>query len=125
MNIFRKIGKAMKVQRVSKIWFRMSTTNILVTNYSDSNYPADAAAGSCITSSSSFFFLFFFFSPKMLFLIQIRWYGNVTHAYLSAGYPLQKSSAQFPIWGHFGSQGAKGHFHQTCYFSFRLHGMVM
>ena len=28
IDIFRKIGKAMKVERVSKIWVRMSTTNI-------------------------------------------------------------------------------------------------
>ena len=27
--------------------------------------------------------------------------------------------------GHLGSQGSKGHFHQKCYFSFRVHGMVM
>ena len=27
--------------------------------------------------------------------------------------------------GHLESQWSKGHFHQKCYFSFRLHGMVM
>ena len=30
------------------------------------------------------------FSLKTLFLQQITWYGHVTHAYLSARYPLQK-----------------------------------
>ena len=27
--------------------------------------------------------------------------------------------------GHLGSQGSKGHFHQKCFFSFWVHGMVM
>ena len=31
-------------------------------------------------------------SPKLLFLLQITWYGHVTHAYWSARYPLQKLS---------------------------------
>ena len=65
------------------------------------------------------------FSPKMLFLLQITWYGHVTHAYSSARYPLQKLSVQKIIRGHLGSQGSKGHFHQKCYFSYMLHGMVM
>ena len=30
--------------------------------------------------------------PKLLFLLQITWYGHVTHAYSSARYPLQKLS---------------------------------
>ena len=30
------------------------------------------------------------FSQKMLFLLQITWYGHVTHIYWSAIYPLQK-----------------------------------
>ena len=30
------------------------------------------------------------FSPKLLFFLQITWYGHVTHAYWSARYPLQK-----------------------------------
>ena len=30
------------------------------------------------------------FSPKMLFLLQITWYGRGTHAYSSARYLLQK-----------------------------------
>ena len=65
------------------------------------------------------------FKKKPLFLQQITWYDHVTHAYSSARYPLQK----WLIWkftpGHLGSQGSKGHFHQKCYFSFRVHGMVM
>ena len=32
------------------------------------------------------------FSPKLLFLLQITWYGHGTHAYSSARYPLQKLS---------------------------------
>ena len=32
------------------------------------------------------------FSPKMLFLLQITWYGHGTHTYWSARYPLQKLS---------------------------------
>ena len=30
------------------------------------------------------------FSPKMLFLLQIKWYDHGTHVYSSARYPLQK-----------------------------------
>ena len=33
INIFRKIGKAMKVKRVSKIWVRISTTNIYLLQF--------------------------------------------------------------------------------------------
>ena len=62
---------------------------------------------------------------KILFLIQITWYGPVTHAYSSAKYPLQKLSAQISIWGHLRSQGSKDHFHQKCYFSYILHFMVL
>ena len=61
----------------------------------------------------------------ILFLLQITWNGPVTHAYSSARYLLQKLSAQILIWGHLGSQGSKGHFHQKCYFSYRLHGLIM
>ena len=32
---------------------------------------------------------------------------------------------QMSIWGPLKSLGSKGHFHQKCYFSFRLPGIVM
>ena len=32
---------------------------------------------------------------------------------------------QFGVKGHVGVTGSKVHFHQNCYFSFRLHGMVI
>ena len=66
------------------------------------------------------------FSPKLLFLLQITWYGHVTHAYWSARHPSTKviglKMSFGVIWGH---RGSKGHFNQKCYFSYRLHGMVM
>ena len=113
------------------------------------------------------------FSPKLLFLLQITWYGHVTHAYWSDRYLYRSnrsknssgviwghrgqkvhftkiaiSPTDYMVWscdscifisqipstktfglkftrGHLGSQGSKGHFHQKCYFSFRVHGMVM
>ena len=112
-------------------------------------------------------------SPKLLFLLQITWYGHVTHAYWSDRYLYRSnrsknssgviwghrgqkghftkiaiSPTDYMVWscdscifisqipstktfglkftrGHLGSQGSKGHFHQKCYFSFRVHGMVM
>ena len=45
------------------------------------------------------------FSPRMLFLLQITWYGHRTHACASARYPLQIA------WGleiHLGSFGVTG-----------------
>ena len=65
------------------------------------------------------------FSPKLQFFLQITWYDYVTRIYSSTRYPLQKLSVQKITRGHLGSQGSKGHFHQKCYFSFRVHGMVM
>ena len=43
----------------------------------------------------------------MLFLLQITWYGHVTHAYSSARYPLQKlwfKNSSGVIWGHRGQK---------------------
>ena len=57
-------------------------------------------------------------------LLQITGYGHVTHVHASAWPPLQKLSLYKIIQGHLGSLGSKGHFHQKCYFSYRLHGMV-
>ena len=61
----------------------------------------------------------------MLFLLQITWYGPVTHAYISAKYPLLKLLAQILIWCHLRSQGSKGHFHQIWFFFYRLHCIVL
>ena len=58
------------------------------------------------------------FSPKMLFLLQITWYGHGTHAYSSARYFYKIIGSRNSVGGHLGSQGSKGHFHKKCYFSF-------
>ena len=65
------------------------------------------------------------FSPKLLFFVQITWYGHVTHICSSARYPLQKLLVKKTTRGHLGSQGSKVNFDQNCYFYYRLHGMVM
>ena len=65
------------------------------------------------------------FSPKMLILLQIAWYGHGSHTYWSARYHLPELWVKKFTRGHLGSQGSKGHFHQKCCFSFRLHGMAM
>ena len=65
------------------------------------------------------------FLPKMLFLLQIPCHGHGTHIYLSAIYPLQRLWVEKFSRGHLGSLESKGLFHQKCYFSFRLHGMVI
>ena len=44
-----------------------------------------------------------FFSPKMLFLLQITWYGRGTHAYSSARYHYKRyrsRNSHRVIWGH-------------------------
>ena len=50
------------------------------------------------------------FSPKMLFLLQLKWYGHGTHVYSSARYPLQKVMGLEIHPGSFGVTGVKRSF---------------
>ena len=65
------------------------------------------------------------FSLKMSMLHSmtiIAWHK--THTCAPAWDPLPMLWGQRSTWGHSGSQGSKGHFHQKCFF-YRLHGMAM
>ena len=77
----------------------------------------------CPRSGAGLFF-FFFFTKHQNVLHQFLFASSVIMPISQTWYPLVTS----PTWGQLSSSGHRsqiGHFHQKCYFFFRLQGMVM
>ena len=88
-------------------------------------YLASTAAGSCITSVSAA-------SASASSFCQHANISDMLHSILTKlGHNNKCMNVhlwhdQIGVKGHVGvTRGQKGHFHQKCYFSYRLHGMVL
>ena len=121
----------------------MTPAGVVLFEHSMSSYPARAAGqgfilqqfpllltlpaqrGRVLYSISFRFFFSFFFLSTCQYLRDPM--SDDAHTW-SQYQVCERALLTWPVWGQRsrrGHRGQKGHFHQNCYFSFRLHGMAV